>query len=87
MAVLHGTIVRDTQCWRRPRKNINVSSALMRSQERSYRGRKLELKYLRDLGVHENVDERDVIARHRISSVVTETRESPCKSGHVERGI
>ena len=51
----------------------------MTSRVRSCRGliefhqvREQELKYLRDLGVYEKIDEREAIAKYQVTSVDTE---------------
>ena len=58
--------MKDTRCWQTWKRNKNKTSyALTTSPARNYRGTQceeapeLELKYLRDLGVYEKVDEKE----------------------------
>ena len=51
------------------------------------KARELELKYLRDLGVYEKIDENEAVAQYRITPVDTKSVDtdkafegSPCKS-------
>ena len=62
-------IVKDTRCWQMWKTNKSKTSRFDDIKELPWhavrKARELELKYLRDLGVYEKVDEKEAVTKVR----------------------